>query len=213
MFLHMCAGSIGIYSGHPAPGVSGEVTNSALWPCERKRNYSHAALFGLVALGKAGCHGLRRSAQTLANEVPRCGPEPENPAQLRQKALRARRLARTLPGDEASKRLDDYADELEDRARAIERERRLVAIPRPSLPRRKCGKARAGGAGRSRSGRGSQSGSFRQAGYDAQSGWAPEMSHTAGYGSVSSACATTAAAAGPARRNCSPVSRASAAGR
>jgi hypothetical protein len=66
---------------------------------------------------------VRRSAQSLANEVPRCGPEPESPARLRQMALRARRLARTLPGDEAGRRLDAYADELEARARAIERER------------------------------------------------------------------------------------------
>jgi hypothetical protein len=42
---------------------------------------------------------------------------------MRQMALRARRLARNLPGDEAGKRLDAYADELEARARAIERER------------------------------------------------------------------------------------------
>jgi hypothetical protein len=42
---------------------------------------------------------------------------------MRQMALRARRLARTLPGDEAGKRLDAYADELEARAWAIERER------------------------------------------------------------------------------------------
>lgn len=66
---------------------------------------------------------MRRSAQPLANEVPRCGPEPENPARLRQMALRARKLARTLPGDEAGKRLDAYADELEARARAVEQAR------------------------------------------------------------------------------------------
>jgi hypothetical protein len=38
-------------------------------------------------------------------------------------ALRARKLARTLPGDEAGKRLDAYADELEARARAVEQAR------------------------------------------------------------------------------------------
>ena len=59
----------------------------------------------------------------MADNVPRDGREPENPARLRQMALRARKLARTLPGDEAGKRLDAYADELEARARAIERER------------------------------------------------------------------------------------------
>jgi hypothetical protein len=47
---------------------------------------------------------------------------------MRQMALRARRLARTLPGDEAGKRLDAYADELEARARAIERERGLPPL-------------------------------------------------------------------------------------
>jgi hypothetical protein len=85
------------------------------------RNDGHAALFGLLALGKAGYH--TRSAGKVADNVPRDGREPENPDRLRQMALRARRLARTLPGDEAGKRLTDYADELEARARAIERER------------------------------------------------------------------------------------------
>lgn len=83
----------------------------------------HAALFGLLALWKAGSHKACVGVSEVANEVPRCGPEPENPARLRQMALHARKLARTLPGDEAGKRLDAYADELEARARAIERER------------------------------------------------------------------------------------------
>jgi hypothetical protein len=68
-------------------------------------------------------HSARRSAQPLANEVPRSGPEPESPERLRQKAFHARRLARTLPGDEAGKRLNDYADELDARALALERAR------------------------------------------------------------------------------------------
>jgi hypothetical protein len=37
-------------------------------------------------------------------------------------AAHARRLARTLPGDEAGKRLIDYAEELEARARAIDQD-------------------------------------------------------------------------------------------
>jgi hypothetical protein len=57
----------------------------------------------------------------VADEVPRCGREPESSELLRQKAFHARVLARTVPGDEASKHLNDYADELETRARAIDR--------------------------------------------------------------------------------------------
>jgi hypothetical protein len=40
--------------------------------------------------------------------------------ELRQKAAHSRRQARTLPGDEASGRLNDYAAELEAQARAID---------------------------------------------------------------------------------------------
>lgn len=64
-----------------------------------------------------------QEADTLANQAPRRNPAPENPIWLREMALHARKLARTLPGDEAGTRLDAYADELEARAVAIDRER------------------------------------------------------------------------------------------
>ena len=102
--------SVGNFSARAAPGAaSGECSRGVVWIVGTRE-------------GRLP-QGVRRSAQTLANEVPRCGPEPENPARLRQMALHARKLARTLPGDEAGKRLDAYADELDARARAIERER------------------------------------------------------------------------------------------
>ena len=59
----------------------------------------------------------------MANEVPRCGREPESPDRLRQMASHARTLARTLSGDEAGKRLNDYAEELEARAQALDQGR------------------------------------------------------------------------------------------
>ena len=53
--------------------------------------------------------------------VPRDGRRSESPDQLREKAARVRRLARELrDGDEAAKRLSDYAAELEAQALAIE---------------------------------------------------------------------------------------------
>ena len=59
----------------------------------------------------------------MANEVPRCGREPESPHRLRQMASHARTLARTVPGDEAGERLNDYAEELEARAQALDQGR------------------------------------------------------------------------------------------
>ena len=79
-------------------------------------------LFGLLALAKASCNV--RSAETVANEVPRGGQEQESPARLRRMASRAREMARQLlPGDEAADRLNDYAAELEARAQAIDKGR------------------------------------------------------------------------------------------
>ena len=45
------------------------------------------------------------------------------PHRLRQMASHARTLARTVPGDEAGKRLNDYAEELEARAQALDQGR------------------------------------------------------------------------------------------
>ena len=46
----------------------------------------------------------------------------DTPAALRERAEHARRLARSLIGDPAAARLNNYADELEKRAAALERE-------------------------------------------------------------------------------------------
>ena len=50
---------------------------------------------------------------------PRCA---DTPAALRERAEHARRLARGLVGDPAAERLNNFADELEERAAALERE-------------------------------------------------------------------------------------------
>ena len=44
-------------------------------------------------------------------------------AELRAEAAHARRLARSIEPHEASRRLHDYADELESRAKVLEAER------------------------------------------------------------------------------------------
>ena len=55
----------------------------------------------------------------MPERSPRCAV---TPAAFRERAAQARRLARGLAGDPAAKRLNDFADELEERAAALERE-------------------------------------------------------------------------------------------
>ena len=56
---------------------------------------------------------------TMPEQSPRCT---DTPAALRERAAHARRLALGLAGDPAAERLNNFADELEERAAALERE-------------------------------------------------------------------------------------------
>jgi hypothetical protein len=60
------------------------------------------------------------------NEVPH--RDRENPALMRQMASHALQLARTVPGDEAGDRLNEYAKELEARAKALEKNWRAYPV-------------------------------------------------------------------------------------
>ena len=64
--------------------------------------------------------------------MPRGADMPPSPAELRDQAARARRYARVLAGDEAAKRLDELADELEAKAAALEAPQ--VVIPPATRP-------------------------------------------------------------------------------
>jgi hypothetical protein len=55
----------------------------------------------------------------MPERSPRCA---DTPAALRERAAHARRLALGLVGDPAAERLNNFADELEERAAALERE-------------------------------------------------------------------------------------------
>ena len=84
-----------------------------------RRQPIHVALFGFVALAQAGSPGEER--RKVPNEAPRRGHEQDSPAWLRRRALRVREMANYLPpGDEAVARLNEYAAELEARAKAID---------------------------------------------------------------------------------------------
>jgi hypothetical protein len=59
----------------------------------------------------------------VSKEVPGGGREAESPELLHQEAFHARVQARAVQSDAERKRLNDHADELDARARAIERRR------------------------------------------------------------------------------------------